>query len=171
MSMAEMRQELVYLKTKVHQLGSAKPKVNPSSGLIRCAVHIIHSSSSLFICLFTLDFDDVAAMPSDDSKGSAGSSDEGSDAWAKLDISPKAIGSVPYNNMRINIYQHSGNLKTGVNNGENKFYYSPIALLDTMSAISSFNNGNNQAEMKFRIEMWNEDVQSAVLARWIKQEV
>ena len=108
-------------------------------------------------------------MLSDDPK-SAGSSDEGSDAWVKLEISPKAIGSVPYSNLRINVYQHSANRKTNSSNGENKFYYAPIALLDTTSAISSLNNANNQAEIKFRIEMWNEDVQAAV-ARWIKQEV
>jgi len=94
---------------------------------------------------------------------------EGSDAWMKLEISPKAVGSVPYGNFRINVYQHSGNRKTG-GSGENKFYYAPIALLDIYSGVSSFNDATNQAEMKFRIEMWNEDVQAAV-ARWIKQEV
>ena len=111
--------------------------------------------------VFYLDLD---VMLSDES------ANEGSDAWLKLEISPKAIGSVPYSNFRINVYQHSGNRKTGASSGENKFYYAPIALLDISSAVSSFNNATNQAEMKFRIEMWNEDIQSAV-ARWIKQEV
>jgi len=99
------------------------------------------------------------------------SANEGSDAWLKLEISPKAIGSVPYSNFRINVYQHSGNnRKTGPSSGENKFYYAPIALLDTSSIISSLNNATNQAEMKIRIEMWNDNVQSTV-ANWIKQEV
>jgi len=84
---------------------------------------------------------------------------------------------VPYGNFRINVYEHSANQRNAISN-ENadnknhlkKFYYAPISLLDHASAISSFNNVTQQAEMRFRIEMWNDAIQK-VVTNWIKQEI
>jgi hypothetical protein len=99
---------------------------------------------------------------SDDGPSTAGTELDSSSNWAKLQISPNIVGSVPYGNFRINVYEHSANQRNAISN-ENaaadnknnlkKFYYAPISLLDHASAVSSFNNVTQQAEMRFRVEM------------------
>ena len=48
------------------------------------------------------------------------------------------------------------------NPSNKKYFYAPIALLDHKSAASFFNNVRKQAEIQFRIEMWNEKVENEV---------
>ncbi|EFX70320.1 hypothetical protein DAPPUDRAFT_257277 [Daphnia pulex] len=85
-----------------------------------------------------------------------------SSSWAKLQISPDALSSMEYGNFLIDIYEHAHNHKA-TTTSEKKYFYSPIALLDNKSAISSYNNVTKQPEMRFRIEMWNDKVQYEVV--------
>jgi hypothetical protein len=71
-----------------------------------------------------------------------------------------------YGNFLIDIYEHANNHKANPN--ENKYFYSPIALLDHKSAVSVYNNVTKQPEMRFRIEMWNEKVQNEVVKHLFK---
>ncbi|XP_046645654.1 uncharacterized protein LOC124336071 isoform X2 [Daphnia pulicaria] len=85
-----------------------------------------------------------------------------SSSWAKLQISPDALSSMEYGNFLIDIYEHAHNHKA-TTTSEKKYFYSPIALLDNKSAVSSYNNVTKQPEMRFRIEMWNDKVQYEVV--------
>jgi hypothetical protein len=84
-------------------------------------------------------------------------------SWAKLQISPDTLSSMEYGNFPIEIYEHANNHKTTTTASDKKFFYSPIALLDHKSAVSKFNKVTKQSEMRFRIEMWNDKVQSQVV--------
>ncbi|XP_046651567.1 uncharacterized protein LOC124342588 isoform X5 [Daphnia pulicaria] len=68
-----------------------------------------------------------------------------------------------YGNFLIEIYEHANNHKITTTAGDKKYFYSPIALLDHKSAVSKFNKVTKQSEMRFRIEMWNDKVQSEVV--------
>ena len=125
-------------------------------------------------------------MASDDPREIASSSVSGGggsgDSWAKLQISPDNIGSMQYGNMVLKIYQHASNQQKNADaslpstsplsgamkkSSLSKYYYAPITLMDHRSARSSYNNVTKQAEMEFRVEMWNDDVKTKV-AEWIK---
>ena len=88
----------------------------------------------------------------------------------ELEISPNIVGSVPYKNFRINVYEHTSTQTTSLKSAPKKFFYSPISLLEPSSATSTFNIVTSQAEMKFHIEMWNDYVQQLVVD-WIKREI
>ncbi|XP_046654273.1 uncharacterized protein LOC124345613 [Daphnia pulicaria] len=91
-------------------------------------------------------------------------SDESTSSWAKLQISPSELCSMPYGSFRINIYEHANNHKaTTTNASVKKYFYAPIALLDHQSAKSFFNNVTKQPEVRFRVEMWNPKVESKVV--------
>jgi len=75
---------------------------------------------------------------------------------------------MPYNDeFRINIYKHSRNNNMSGVNEKKRFFYAPIVLLDHQSAYSSFNNVTNEPELRFRIEMWNKQVEEQI-AKHIK---
>ena len=95
-------------------------------------------SVSLLVLLFL-----PSICPSDNSTDSNSS-------WAKLQISPDSLCSMPYGSFRVNIYEHAYNQKSTTLSTRRKYYYAPIALLDHKSAVSDFNNVTNQAEMRFR---------------------
>ena len=80
--------------------------------------------------------------------------------WAKLQISPKPIASMPYSNFRVNIYEHFDNRKTSTVPNRKRYFYSPIALLDHQSISSSINNVTLQPELIFRVHLWNEHVEN-----------
>ena len=82
--------------------------------------------------------------------------------WEKLRIIPNELCSMPYGNFRVNIYEHANNRMETTNPSNKKYFYAPIALLDHKSAASFFNNVRKQAEIQFRIEMWNEKVENEV---------
>ena len=116
-------------------------------------------------------------MASDDPKVSKENSDSSSSAsWAQLKISPNIVGSVHYANFRVNIYEHARNTKTNNNQqsqcsfdfDNKKYYYMPIAMLDSSSASSSYNNVTRRPEMTFWIELWNHQVEKAV-TDWVKR--
>jgi hypothetical protein len=68
-----------------------------------------------------------------------------------------------YGNFLIEIYEHANNHKPTATASQKKYFYSPIALLDNKSAVSSYNNVTKQPEMSFRIEMWNDKVENEVV--------
>jgi hypothetical protein len=80
---------------------------------------------------------------------------------AKLQISPDTLSSMEYGNFLVEIYEHANNQKS--TDGQKKYFYSPLALLDHSSAISTYNKFTKQPEMRFRIEMWNDKVQNEVV--------
>lgn len=51
-----------------------------------------------------------------------------------------------------------------------KYYHAPIVLLDHKSANCTINSLSGEAEVKFRIELWNDDVRTKV-RRWIRKEI
>nr|CAH0111139.1 unnamed protein product [Daphnia galeata] len=97
-----------------------------------------------------------------------------SSSWAKLQISPSELCSMPYGSFRVNIYEHANNHKTTTQPTRFKYFYAPIALLDHKSAVTSFNNVTKQNEVRFRIEMWNDKVESQVvnyLTEFVGQQI
>ncbi len=85
-----------------------------------------------------------------------------SSSWAKLMISPNNIGSVPFGSFRVRIYEHLENQKETTTPNRKRYFYAPIALLDQNSVTNAFNDITNQTEIQFRIELWNEQVESEV---------
>ncbi|XP_046654269.1 uncharacterized protein LOC124345538 isoform X2 [Daphnia pulicaria] len=102
-------------------------------------------------------------------------SDETTSSWAKLQISPSELCSMPHGSFRINIYEHANNHKaTTTNASDKKYFYAPIALLDHQSAASFYNNVTKQPEVRFRVEMWNLKVESKVvnyLTKFLRQPI
>ncbi len=97
-------------------------------------------------------------------------------SWAELlqHISPYYIGSMPFGGFRVKIYEHIKNNKSNEASTRKRYFYAPIALLDHMSAISIFNDITNQEEVRFRIEFWNEKVDSEVanyLSKIVREQV
>ena len=86
-----------------------------------------------------------------------------SGTWSTLRISPNELCSMPHGNFRVSVYEHADNSKSAISNERRKYYYAPIALLDHSSAVSEFNNVTDEAEMRFRIEMWNDQVESEIV--------
>jgi hypothetical protein len=92
------------------------------------------------------------------------SNESSSFSWAQLQISPNGLCSMPYGSFRINIYEHTNNQQQATTNRSNKkYFYAPIALLDHKSAVTPFNNVTRQAEVRFRIEMWNDKVENQIV--------
>ena len=84
-------------------------------------------------------------------------------SWAKLQISPNSVGSMPYSNFRVNIFNNTNTLQGNLK-GNNKYYYAPICVLDNLSAVSYFNNVTQRPELNFKIWFWNDDIQSKVVS-------
>jgi hypothetical protein len=85
-----------------------------------------------------------------------------SSSRAKLKISLDTFSSMEYGNFLVEIYEHADyNQKSS--DIQKKYFYSPIALLDHSSAVSTYNKFTKQPEMRFRIEMWNDKVQNEVV--------
>lgn len=83
--------------------------------------------------------------------------------WAKLKISPDTLVSMEHGSFRVDIYEHADNHKENTLPSRHKYFYAPIALLDNKGATSSFNNVTQKAEMRFQIEMWNQEIQNKVV--------
>jgi hypothetical protein len=66
-------------------------------------------------------------------------------------------------NFLVDIYEHANNGKATTTPSQKKFFYSPLALLDHKSVVSSYNKATKQPELKFSIEMWNDKVQIEVV--------
>jgi hypothetical protein len=97
-----------------------------------------------------------------------------SSSWEKQQILPDPSMHMAYGNFIVDIYEHANNQKATTTVSQKKFYYSPLALLDHKSAVSSFNKAMKQAELKFSIEMWNDKVQNEVmkyLSESLSQEI
>jgi len=105
----------------------------------------------------------------------SGKNQTDSSSWAKLQMSPTAIGSVPYMDFRVNIYEHSANRRNteatkNNTNIINRYYYAPIALLDARNLFFFQNKITGQIEMDFGIELWNDEIQKQV-TEWIQREI
>jgi hypothetical protein len=85
-----------------------------------------------------------------------------SSSWAKLRISPDTFSFKEYGNFVVRIYEHANN-HGAETASQKRYFYSPLALLDHSSAVSSYNGVTKQPEMRFRIEMWNVKVQKEVV--------
>ena len=70
---------------------------------------------------------------------------------------------MPYDDYRINIYQHLNNTRSDSIETEHQFFYAPICLLDHSSAVYQFNRVTEQPEVRFRIRMWNKKIQRAAV--------
>ena len=103
------------------------------------------------------------------------SADTTEGSWGKLKVSPDDIGSVIYGNYRIVVYAHTkNNYETATSNttpSTNRYFYTPLSLLNHKTAVSLFNNNANEAQkyqVTFDVEMWNDDLQKAVVD-WIRR--
>ena len=83
--------------------------------------------------------------------------------WSKLQISSDPLGSMFYGHYAINIYGHATNKQPTTKAEEKRYFYTPIARLDHLGATSSYNNVTRRVELRFRVELWNDDVQSQVV--------
>ncbi len=57
--------------------------------------------------------------------------------WEQLNLSPKELGSMPYRNIRVQIYQHIDNLSETIHYSNKLFFYMPLALLDYQSVVTA----------------------------------
>ena len=83
-----------------------------------------------------------------------------SDHFKRLFTSPD-ITSVLYANFHVKIYQHPDNENRA--HKDKRYFYGPVALLDHKSATSSFNPVIKRAEMRFRVQLRNDEVESSVI--------
>jgi hypothetical protein len=67
-----------------------------------------------------------------------------------------------YGNFLVEIYERANNHEAATAS-PTRYFYSPLALLDHSSAVSSYNVVTKQQEMRFRVEMWNDKVQKQVV--------
>lgn len=87
-------------------------------------------------------------------------------SWANLQLSPLAVKSMPYRDFRVKIYQHGGDLtirNSANGNYHQRYFYTPIALLDHRSAVSSHNNVTGEAELFFVIHLWDEALEDKIV--------
>ena len=78
----------------------------------------------------------------------------------ELDIHPKQLGSMPYRNFRVPIYEHTDN-KTIIHSSK-RFFYFPIPFLNYTSAVGERNNVTGQHELRLSVQMWNEEVEKQI---------
>ena len=94
--------------------------------------------------------------------------------WLSLNISSKELCSMLYGNFHVSVYEHIDNQNSTTIQGHKKYFYTPIALLNRQSIFSTFNNLTNHPEVRFRIEMRNEKLESEVvhyLKNFVKKQV
>ena len=82
--------------------------------------------------------------------------------WAKLQVAPDLFSSLELANFHVSIYEHKDNRKS-TNDNRKMYFFAPIVILDHKSAESYVNPIDEQAEMRFRVEMWNKDVKNYVI--------
>ncbi|XP_059351140.1 uncharacterized protein LOC130692747 [Daphnia carinata] len=114
---------------------------------------------------------------SEGSSQSSGVAQEAGSSWTKLQISPLAVGSMPYGTFRINIYEHSANLLASSSESRKRYYYAPMALMDHINAFSLFNNVTRVPELRFSVQLWHDEIEKKIttytaklLKRTVSQE-
>jgi hypothetical protein len=90
-------------------------------------------------------------------------SDDNTSSFDTLELAPTFLTAMKYGEIRLDIYEHADNKKSITLPANYKYFYAPIALLDHNSAVASFNNVKKQAQVSFRIEMWNEKIENQVV--------
>ena len=83
-----------------------------------------------------------------------------SSSWSTLSTSPSGLCLMPRSNFRFIVYEQADSGRS--TSERHKYYYVPITLLD-QSSVSDFNNMTDEAEMRFRIEMWNDNVENRIV--------
>ena len=86
---------------------------------------------------------------------------ETTSTWFQLQISPQVFGTINYENFKVSIFQHNNNEKLIVD--KKRFYYSPILLLSSNSSVISFNYFKNMEELRFKVEMWNDEIENLII--------
>ena len=71
-----------------------------------------------------------------------------------------AIFPMPYRHFRVNIYKQLGE--------PSRYFYEPIVLLDPKSVQSHLNKSTNQAYVRFKIRMWDSELEEQVI-HWLKR--
>lgn len=82
--------------------------------------------------------------------------------WDQLDIYPKQLGSVPYSNVCVPIYQHVDNLNETIDQSRKRFFYLPIALLDYTKAVIEYSFLTSKAELRLPVLMWKNEVEEQI---------
>ncbi|EFX80583.1 hypothetical protein DAPPUDRAFT_318448 [Daphnia pulex] len=84
-------------------------------------------------------------------------------SWANLQLSPLAVKSMPYRDFRVKIYQHGGDSTIRKSHPHHqRYFFTPIALLDHRSAVSSHNNVTGEAELRFVIHLWDDELEEKI---------
>lgn len=86
------------------------------------------------------------------------------DLWSQLEIKSRPFLTMPYGDFRVPIYEHRHNDPKA--DGHlfylNRYFYAPVPLLDHSSTTVTKNDETNQAEVKFRVEMWSSRLEREV---------
>ncbi|OQV15157.1 hypothetical protein BV898_10671 [Hypsibius exemplaris] len=117
----------------------------------------------LFSSVMTLEFSDLFAGPSNDSRlineiqvneiRLSDQDQKGSDGWGQLEVQPKAFISAVYQGtFGVNIYRQENEPDHMVA----QFYFSPALVLDPRSATCAFNNFNKRHEVTFTAIMYDD---------------
>ena len=83
-------------------------------------------------------------------------------SWAKLQVSDNVLATMDYDNYALKIFPHAINKDLTTKNEDKKYYFEPIGQLNHLSASAKLNPVSGKAETSFRVEMWNDDVRTAV---------
>ena len=94
---------------------------------------------------------------------SSSSVDGGISSWSNLQIAPGYIFSVPYKEYSLKIYEHYNNNNPKTNSTLKKYFYTPLSLLDHLSASSELNVFTKKTELRFRVAMWNNQLQNEIV--------
>ncbi len=94
--------------------------------------------------------------------------EKGDSMMHDFDKLQKLIGSVDYSNFLVHVYQDNTiNLTSSTSNSRHQYtkvyYYTPLALLDIKSIRSNRNYPEDQHEVTFNIEIWNDIIQDRVI--------
>ncbi len=81
--------------------------------------------------------------------------------WGELEISQRAFGYMPFRNFHVSIYEHSNTVRK--DGDERKYFCSPLVILVPESAESVDNEITKQPQVRFDVELWNQDVEAEVI--------
>ncbi len=96
-----------------------------------------------------------------DQTESAPSKEASRSTWGELEISQRAFGYMPFRNFHVSIYESAITVRK--HGDERKFFCSPLVVLDPESAEAVFNWVTEQHQVRFQVELWNQDVETQVV--------
>lgn len=96
-------------------------------------------------------------------------------ALSQLQVVTSVVSSIPYGNFHIHIFDKANQCSSPNGNQQNHklYYYSPLSTLDVKSIKAYINpfKPQQQPEVKFNIEMWNEEIKKKVLEHLSKLKI